>query len=542
MPTMASVPPRWATAVAPIGPVAVATLLSRTPTRVHLTVVVKARFALRHDAPMVVAGRPSLVARDVHLEDDPTCSLVDASDLVPYRPTADVWLTGHAYPPGGRRAAVSVARLAIYRGDQQLLLKTVHILGDRAAADATPEPFDMMPLTYERAFGGLGCDDNPVGVGADERPLWPNLVHPDDPECVACFGPVSRYWRLRRQHVTTEQRRALEAKPPRIAEGFEWEYFQAAPADQRVPFLAGDEWVILDGMHPSVLRVQSRLPKVAGVARVLQRDGNARQQGQNIAMVADGLAIDADAQICALTWRGSVVVDPVKARDQWLIAGAIETPERPVDWSQAFEPRYLQGRSEPEPLPRDRSGVTLVSDVDAPLGVLDELAVDDPLSKTTVDPPRPDPGSVTDVRSLTDGGVSSYRRIGVHGQGPDVEGWPSYPLASDGEEVTETKTTDVTIPAPHHEGASGRFPAPIDTEPGEPPLQEEIMTAWEHEPAIEPSLPLGPPLGPPRPRRTTLAPAPLDRAKYAEALRRAGASDEDVDAWLSSLEGDEGGS
>ena len=47
-------PCSWPTAVAPTGPVAMGSLHWQSRGRSHLTVVVKARFALRHDATMVM--------------------------------------------------------------------------------------------------------------------------------------------------------------------------------------------------------------------------------------------------------------------------------------------------------------------------------------------------------------------------------------------------------------------------------------------------------------------------------------------------------
>ncbi len=553
----------------------------------HLGVVVKASFALRHDAPMVIAKSPEVVERDLHAEDDPTRSLVRASDVVPYRPMADVWLTGHAHAPGGRAISVSVARLALYRGRERLFEKAVQVIGDRANLTTSPGPFTSMPLVYERAYGGIGFDDNPVGVGADERPLVPNLVDPEQPERPAGFGPISRYWKVRRGAVDTALRRELEHEIPRVPRGFDWSYFQAAPPDQRVPFLRGDEWLVLDGLHPARLRIQSRVPKARGVARVLSLRGDDR--GDAIAMVADALTIDADEQTCAITWRGSVVLDMSLGLEELVVAGGVEIDGRGVDFSRARAlarpPTHTAALAH---FRRQRSGES------------------DELDRTSVDPRRP--SGPFDPLASSDQSSGTYQRLEVDSGEWSSDGWPMYPLAGIDDEVTETKTR-----AELHRALSEERPTEverrglglaIDTEPGTPPQVSEDELPWVTEPALEPVEPLDeadapatdrPPASAPpmalevlfeagaaeatgddddggddtrpqrrsalpldggarsalplggrrrgkhesvmRPRVTSMPPAPLDVAAYEAALRRAGASDEDIERLLADVPG-----
>jgi hypothetical protein len=491
-------PSPWATAVAPIGPVAVGSVLWFLGERPHLTVVVKARFALRHDAPMVAAGTPVLVERDLHLDEDPTRSLRDASDLVPYRPGADVWVVGHAHAPRGRAVGVSVVRLGVYRDRQPLLEKVVHVVGDRESAASPPRPFERMALTYERAFGGAGFDDNPVGVGADERPVQPNVLDATTPGRPVGLGPVSPYWKTRRRHVTTEDRRRLDQPTPIVPEHIDWSYFHAAPEDQRIPYLRGDEWIVLDGMHPSLLRVLSRLPKVSGVARILPiRRGE--ELGDAVAMVGDTLAIDADAQVCAVTWRGSFPIGSSADIGRVLIAGAVATAGEAVDWDVAYQTQ----RSRPPPIPLgspqlERTGPTLV--MAAPGGVIEELSLEDPLAKTTVDPPH-----VPSDPTLPSAGMTGrhYRRR----QEP-IEG-----ASPDGGDDDAGEPT-----MPHRRDA-------LDTEPGELGAVADDELPWLREAAVEPS-------GPGTKHVSSMPPRAFDSKAYREALVDAGASERDIDAVL----------
>jgi hypothetical protein len=492
-------PCSWPTAIAPIGPVALGSVRWSNRGQRHLSIVVKARFALRHEAPMVITGPSPLVERDEHRDGDPTKSLAAASDVVPYRSRADVWLTGHAHGPQDRAVLATVVRLALYRGGHALVDKTIHVVGTRKVAGASPEAFRRMPLVYERAFGGVGFDDNPVGVGADERQLFPNLVHPQVLERPAGFGPISRYWKARRGELDASARRAVAQAEPDLPDAFDFDYFQAAPVDQRVPYLHGDEWLVLEGMHPTLLRVHSRIPRARAVARWIVGD----EPGDAIALVADALAIDADAQTCSITWRGSVRVDRDDLGDV-VVAGGVDIDGRGVDWSQARVTWIAPPRAV-VPIVLDRSGVTLVSG--RPDGAED-------LGSTSVDSHRV---GATNEAGVPVGG-SAYRRVAIEAEWAPGDAWPSYPLGGD-EEVTETKTA-VPVREPSERGR--RMTLPVDTIRDDPSLGDD--ESWVNEPVYEPTVTL-----------RSVPPAPFDVDAYVLSLRRAGASEADIQALLGLL-------
>src|SRR5205807_381472 len=116
-------------------------------------------------------------------------------------------------------------------------------------------------------------EENPVGVGADGAAL-PNVVDPADPRRPAGFGPISRAWPARKKLAGAGRRRMLEQRIAEIGDGFPWDYLQAAPPDQQIELLRGDEWIAVDGMHPSLPRLQTRLPGARALVHV-----HARQRG-----------------------------------------------------------------------------------------------------------------------------------------------------------------------------------------------------------------------------------------------------------------------
>ena len=216
----------------------------------RVTVVLKATFRLVHEGhAQVIAPAPIVRADRV----TPEGRLADAGELAPLLPSAGVLLSGHACAPRGRTAAAMSVRLGLSGSEGPLLDKVLHVVGDRVSgSQAPPRPFDRMPLVYERAYGGRGHPDNPVGMGADGT-APPNILYPAYPGIPAGFGPVAPAWASRR--------RFLQGEPPPagglLSERVDPRFFQAAPADQQTRFLQGDEWIVLDGFDPDRPRVAS---------------------------------------------------------------------------------------------------------------------------------------------------------------------------------------------------------------------------------------------------------------------------------------------
>jgi hypothetical protein len=302
--------------------------------RLTLTVVVKATFSIggaeaKLVTPVDVAcedrtasGAPLLPGRE-----GPAESLDVANDLAPYLARCGVTLRGHAHAAGQAVTSTAV-RLAVFRDRAALLDKTLHVFGDRAAGRA-PQPFTRMPLGYERAFGGPQVEANPVGV-----PI-PNVVDPRDPARPAGFGPISPLWAARKRFAGALAGAPCEGPVTELPDAVPWDYFQAAPEDQRIDYLRGGEWIVMDGMHPSLARLQVQIGTSHGAVRVLA--GGARDTAAHVDLVADTLAIDADQLTCSILWRGrhEVVAGPAALADLRVVAG-LEQRDKPVDWTRLF--------------------------------------------------------------------------------------------------------------------------------------------------------------------------------------------------------------
>ncbi len=385
--------------ISPIGAVATSSMLWRTQGLLHLTVIVKATFSLENGENMILDVPEEVVAHESHVEGDPTKSLRWASERIAFRPRCDVWCTGKIHAPAGVAVRSSTIRLAVFHDALPVLDKSLVVRGDRADVDARPELFRSIPLCYERAV--LDEQNNPVGC--DGRGRVPNIIPAEGSLAVAGLGPVSRYWRARRKCVTADQRYGLNKAVPEFDESFDWSFFQSSPHDQQVPYLRGDEWLVLEGLHPTERRVQSRLPVDRVVARRWGSTAVDEQEGEELSLVADTLAIDTVSQRCMVIWRGSLPVSNVRTLAGMRVAAGIEIGGETTDWKRVFSTAkptpdlsWLVGSDERTPgeglleagaesasstlesAGRERvSSSTLVS----------SMAPDD-LERTTIDPPR----------------------------------------------------------------------------------------------------------------------------------------------------------
>lgn len=80
--------------------------------------------------------------------------------------------------------------------------------------------------------------------------------------------------------------------------------FNAAPAERRLPDLAPDATITLEGLAPGRARLDLRLP---GIAPIVTIDG-AGDPDRAVLMRCDTLWIDTDREILALVWRGAAAI------------------------------------------------------------------------------------------------------------------------------------------------------------------------------------------------------------------------------------------
>ncbi len=241
--------------------------------------VVKATFTLHGDTLRVAGEQRPLLAGDEHWGAPETSSLKYASEAHLLQPRTGVVLVGEAHAPGGK--PVSSCLVSVSVGP---LKKVLQVFGDRvwsggllAPRPSRPEPFVKLPLTYERAFGGLHVVDakqgrvlgesrNPVGRGfrgkraASEMvglPL-PNVEDPgaliggiSDTPAPMGMGFVAPGWEPRKAFAGTYDEAWQKQRAPFLPLDFKPEFFRAASAGLwSATHLRGGEPVALANVSP----------------------------------------------------------------------------------------------------------------------------------------------------------------------------------------------------------------------------------------------------------------------------------------------------
>ncbi|MCA9624989.1 MAG: DUF2169 domain-containing protein [Myxococcales bacterium] len=324
----------WPIRLAPMGPLSMGASLWKLEGQLMATVVAKITASFALDKPMALIDPEPVRTEDEHDEGHPMRSLRGARELAPQLYQADVLMTGHAYPEQG--APQSRVRLAVEGHGGWLVNKMVTVYGDRDE-QGMPQPFERMRLGWEKAYGGIGHADNPLGTGfgsTTTRP--PNIVYSDGRETAACFGPIPQSFPGRKKLLAGAMRKRITEGVANIPATFDWAYFQAAPPDQRLEHLRGNEWLLLEGVHVGMRRIRTRLPGVSIVTRVYGHAEGAMPS--TIPLRYDMLVIEADELRASLVARGSFpVMEPTKV-DRFVVAAGVESPAEPMLWPEECEP------------------------------------------------------------------------------------------------------------------------------------------------------------------------------------------------------------
>ena len=245
------------------------------------------------------------------------------------KPATDVALIGHAYPP---QKGATEGLVAVQVGP---LKKAVRVVGERTwfrsmgrVAATKPLPFEKLPLTWERAFGGWDKTDaakpafeprNPVGTGFRASPRHfeeglrlPNLEDPAEPlrefgqkVTPVGFGFTSPHWQPRARYAGTYDEAWNKTRKPLLPRDFDRRFFNAAAPGLVAPgYLKGDEPVIIAGASPRgrlAFPLPGQAPPVITVSLATGEDAKPP-------MHLDTVILDTDAQHVLLLWRGHVVL------------------------------------------------------------------------------------------------------------------------------------------------------------------------------------------------------------------------------------------
>lgn len=305
--------------------------LGRDPSGAErLVVAVKGTFTLpaRGEEPKLAEEQVPLTDAD-KFTGAPGLSAVTAEcDWAPHKPRCDILINGSAYAPGGK--PTQRVQVGIKLGAWQ---KVFTVVGDRnwrggpVPRAGAPEPFEVMPISYDRAFGGVDNFHpdpgqhrtylpNPVGRGyhrllepylVDNTPM-PNTEESNAPVTTPngdyrpmSFGAIGRNFLARYPLAGTYDQNWVDNVFPFLPADFNPAYFQAAPEDQQVEKIVGGEPVILLNLTPDGRR-DLHLP-VADVPVIFFLRNGSREEMKG---AIDTVIIEPEANRLAIVWRASL--------------------------------------------------------------------------------------------------------------------------------------------------------------------------------------------------------------------------------------------
>jgi uncharacterized protein YjbI with pentapeptide repeats len=195
-------------------------------------------------------------------------------DMCMPKPRGEVVVYGSYFSPGGQ--PVTADRVKVELGE---INKELAVFGDRywrtLMAPSSPEPFSVMPLTYNLAFGGKDYTKNPLGKGLDKIDVFgemrlplPNIELPNklissssaepDP---AGFRPLDLMWQPRASRTGTYDDKWIAEVCPAYPHDLDWTFFNVSPKDQWLDdYFKGGEQYSITNMHPEKPILSGKLP------------------------------------------------------------------------------------------------------------------------------------------------------------------------------------------------------------------------------------------------------------------------------------------
>lgn len=325
--------------------------------REHFVIVLKASFVATPDTQPVIAERQApVVGADEYRTDPGFSSLRMPSDIAMTKPGVDVIVTGHAYAPAENTTAMQVG---LHFGDR--IHKQLLVSGDRFWRTAvpfrvpsSPAPFEIMPVVYERAFGGREPYEprNPAGVGfrgalsmdPEITTEVPNIEHwsssvraMESQASPAGFGAIAPGWQPRVRYAGTYDDAWLQDQAPLLPHDFDARFFMVAPEDQRVPAIRGGELVEITGMT-SKGDWRFALPMPGAPVHLVYRD-----RIEKVQLTPDTVHVEPDHYRITITARAVVPVIRNRAPLDQIVIGAVHR----AWWRARFARKAYRPHKEP---------------------------------------------------------------------------------------------------------------------------------------------------------------------------------------------------
>jgi len=295
-----------------------------------LIVVIKQTWRITGCGTLAIADEQVPIQLAPQFSGEPgSSSMVYDTDLVLEKTGTDCVLLGHACAPRENATHVDVTfAVGAVRKQARVFGERVWLKKLGGCSISRPAPFQRIPLTWERAFGGKDTtwhhpddhgffSENPVGTGylapgskeIDGLRL-PNIENPaelikkphDRPAPVG-FSMIPPYWPPRSRYAGTYDAPWREGMSPLPPADLDARFYSAAaPGLVAQPHLAGGERVLVEGAAKQE-RLQFCLPGHIPKAKVRRSQGE-----EELRLRLDTIFVEPDDQRVVLVWRATASV------------------------------------------------------------------------------------------------------------------------------------------------------------------------------------------------------------------------------------------
>ena len=299
-------------------------------------IAVCGRYDLDPNGTLALSANQELVLADRYEGDPQQTPLLRPSDLIPFKPNADVTVLMRTYPR--ERDAKTGWKTGVKVGNHGYVIDVTGLRTWSWSGEAwqigDPITLESTLVDYRVAASDLvagappmeAVPNNPLGIAnLDERFLdrektysHPMLFSEDDSgdrakmgvaHELAGFAPIPPFWRARQQYAGTYDKNWLDTRHPRLPEDFDYAFYQSAnPRLIQKGSLRGDEEVFLAAALPGGKNLIFDLPGIQPVAHYQWID----DREVFVRLNCDGVHIDTREEpfTVDITWRAWLPICP----------------------------------------------------------------------------------------------------------------------------------------------------------------------------------------------------------------------------------------
>lgn len=306
-----------------------------------LTVMVKGTFSFASGRAQPADDQIPIAYGDAYEDEALGGGVRYESDIVPFKPRADIVLRATAHAPDGKPAPVVPVGVKVGS-----LEKRLAVFGERYWNHAgvlsrhytmtAPKPFVRRPIVYRDAFGGLDpltgeyCPENLVGTGLYTARSKQNLAGKplpciEDPRCLirnledrprpVGFGFYHRAWRPRAAYAGTYDAAWRQQRSPLPPADFDARFYNGAHPDlQADGYLKPGAPVTLLNLTPDG-EVHFNLADITPACAIQRRTENGKPKSEKPAMHLDTLFMEPDEKRYCLVWRATLLLSDASTAD-----------------------------------------------------------------------------------------------------------------------------------------------------------------------------------------------------------------------------------